>query len=81
MNSVKYILYFLCAVIILFMLHAVMRVVVADSFIVRGISMEPTLSDGKRIWVNKMVMGARIYKTFDFETDELYCFRMPSLGS
>lgn len=54
-------------------------VFVVDSFIVEGDSMLPTLSDGKRVYVNKLLMGARIYTKYDFDSPELGCFRMPGL--
>ena len=53
------------------------RVFVFDTFIVRGTSMEPTLHDGERVCVNKLKLGARIYKEFDFASPYLECFRMP----
>lgn len=52
---------------------------VCDRFSVKGHSMEPTLRQGRKIWVNKLLMGARIYKSYDFDTDMLECFRMPGL--
>ena len=55
------------------------RAFVCDSFIVKGHSMEPTLYTGKRVYVNKLLMGGRIYTKFDFDSDELHCFRMPGL--
>ena len=57
-----------------------MRVFVADRFVIKGESMEPTLHTGEGVWVNKLLMGARIYTKFDFEdSPELHCFRMPGL--
>ena len=56
------------------------RVFVTDRFVIKGESMEPTLHTGEGVWVNKLLMGARIYTKFDFEdSPELHCFRMPSL--
>ena len=56
------------------------RVFVTDRFVIKGESMEPTLHTGEGVWVNKLLMGARIYTKFDFEdSPELYCFRMPGL--
>ena len=56
------------------------RVFVADRFVIKGESMEPTLHTGEGVWVNKLLMGARIYTKFDFEdSPELHCFRMPGL--
>ena len=39
----------------------------ADQFIIPSESMRPTLIPGDRVLVDKTVMGARIYKTFDFD--------------
>ena len=56
------------------------RVFVADRFVIKGESMEPTLHTGEGVWVNKLLMGARIYTKFDFEdSPEPHCFRMPGL--
>ena len=56
------------------------RAFVADRFVIKGESMEPTLHAGEGVWVNKLLMGARIYTKFDFEdSPELHCFRMPGL--
>ena len=56
------------------------RAFVADRFVIKGESMEPTLHTGQGVWVNKLLMGARIYTKFDFEdSPELHCFRMPGL--
>ena len=55
------------------------RVFVCDRFRIKGKSMTPTLVQGKYVYVNKLLMGARIYKSFDFDTPELKCFRMPGL--
>lgn len=64
---------------VLIFVYALARIFFVDSFVVRGQSMEPTLNDGQRIFVNKLAMGARIYTRFDFESPELKCFRMPGL--
>ncbi len=37
------------------------RIFVADQFVIPSDSMYPTLQVGDRVWVNKLVMGARIY--------------------
>lgn len=55
------------------------RAFVCDRFLVKGHSMEPTRYTGEAIWVNKLLMGGRIYTKFDFESPELHCFRMPGL--
>ena len=38
-----------------------------DRFVIKGESMEPTLHTGEGVWVNKLLMGARIYTKFDFD--------------
>ncbi len=48
-----------------------------DSFAVKGDSMEPTLHSGQRVYVNKLLMGARIYRSYDFTSTKLSSFRMP----
>lgn len=55
------------------------RVFICDSFTIKGDSMLPTYKTGQRIWVNKLLMGARIYKDLDFEEDSLNCYRMLGL--
>lgn len=55
------------------------RVFICDQFTIKGDSMLPTFTTGDRIWVNKLLMGARIYKDLDFEESGLDCFRMPGL--
>lgn len=57
----------------------IIRIFICDSFSIKGDSMLPTYKTGKRIWVNKLLMGARIYKDLDFEGSGLDCFRMPGL--
>ena len=56
-----------------------LRVFFFDQFRIGGNSMEPTLHEGDRILVNKVIMGARIYKRYNFTNPELKCFRMPAL--
>ncbi len=50
-----------------------------DQFRIGGESMNPTLERGDHILVDKMLMGARIYKRYDFSNPELDCFRMPGI--
>lgn len=52
---------------------------VLDSFLIKGNSMEPTLRSGQRVYVCKLLMGARIYKNYDFSSSKLSSFRMPGL--
>lgn len=62
---------------VLMLIAASIPVFIADQFIVRGQSMEPTLYDGERILVNKLIAGARIYTNYDFSSNALECFRLP----
>lgn len=56
------------------------RVFICDQFVVPSESMYPTLIVGDRILVNKLIVGARIYKKFEFARDvPLRSFRMPGL--
>lgn len=58
-------------------LHYVRRIFIAERFSIPSNSMQPTLLPGDKIWVNKMLFGARIYKSFDFKDHApLNCFRM-----
>ena len=60
--------------------HYVRRIFIAERFKVPSNSMQPTLVPGDKIWVNKMLVGARIYKSLDFEDHApLKCFRMPGI--
>ncbi len=58
---------------------AVALIFFIDSFMVKGDSMEPTYHSGQRIYVNKLLMGARIYRSYDFASTRLSSFRMPGL--
>ena len=56
-----------------------MPVLILDVFTVSGDSMRPTLKDGERVMVNKLLFGARIYTRFNFMDPDLESFRMPGL--
>lgn len=67
-------------VVVITAFHYVRRAFIAERFNVPTLSMAPTLTPGDRVWVNKLLFGGRIYKSFDFEReDSLECFRMPGL--
>ena len=70
-------LWVLLAVSVLPLLHYGRRVLIADRFVIKGVSMEPTLHTGEAVWVNKLLMGPRIYAEFDFDSPELHCIRLP----
>ena len=64
----------------LYLINGCRRIFLAEHFDVPTESMTPTLTPGNRIWVNKLLFGPRIYKSFDFEPHApLKCFRMPGL--
>ena len=74
----------LCRVVLFILLVGVLhfgrRIFIAERFIIPSESMSPTLEPGDKVWVNKLLYGARIYKSFDFEDHApLKCFRMPGL--
>ena len=74
----------LCRVVLFILLvgllHFGRRIFIAERFIIPSESMSPTLVPGDKVWVNKLLYGARIYKSFDFEDHApLKCFRMPGL--
>ena len=61
-------------------LHFVRRIFVAERFIIPTESMKPTLVPGDKVWVKKLLYGARIYKSLNFEDHApLKCFRMPGI--
>ena len=47
--------------------YFVVRVFFFDQFPVNTCSMSPTINAGDKIIVNKLIFGARIYKSFDFD--------------
>ncbi|MDD6825336.1 MAG: signal peptidase I [Oscillospiraceae bacterium] len=74
---VKVITLTIFSVCLLFLMTCALRVFVCDRFIIKGDSMAPTYESGEAVWVNKLLMGARIYTDFDFSSSELKAFRMP----
>ncbi len=61
-------------------LHFGRRILIAERFSIPTESMAPTLAPGDHIWVNKLLYGGRIYKSFEFENHApLKCFRMPGI--
>lgn len=66
--------------ILIVLLHFGRRVFIAEKFIIPSNSMMPTLIPGNKIWVNKLLYGARIYTSLKFEDHApLKCFRIPGL--
>jgi len=46
---------------IIFSVYLIFRVFLFDRFPIQGCSMEPTLTDGNVVYVNKLIIGPRIY--------------------
>ena len=74
---VEYICLSVIAVCLSFLLICGVRVFVCDRFVIKGDSMSPTFESGEAVWVNKLLMGARIYTDYDFDSPELKAFRIP----
>ncbi len=71
-------LYLVFAVLVL--LHFGRRIFIAERFRIPTCSMTPTLTIGDYVWVNKLLYGARIYTSFNFDDHApLKCFRMPGV--
>lgn len=69
------------SIAIIYGLWLLMRVCVFDYFTIPSNSMYPTLKTGDKVIVNKLLIGARIYKNFEFSTkgQELESFRMKGI--
>lgn len=48
----------------LYCMNLLRRAFIADKFLIPTESMAPTLVSGNEVWVNKLLMGARIYTDF-----------------
>ena len=59
--------------------YCVVKIFMFDTFIVRGCSMEPTYYDGDRVYVNKLLMGARVYTDLNFSKSKLHSVRVLGL--
>lgn len=77
----NYIVNFIIYVALIYGLWLLMRVCVFDYFTIPTDSMYPTLKSGDKVIVNKLLMGARIYKNFEFSTEgqELESFRLKGI--
>lgn len=70
----------LICVFVLGAAHYCRRIFLAERFRIPTESMNPTLVPGDKVWVNKLLYGARIYKSLNFEDHApLKCFRLPGL--
>ena len=77
----NYIVNLILLMSISFGLWLLLRVLVFDYFTIPTGSMSPTLNPGDKVIVNKLLMGARIYTDFDFNTQgqELKSFRLKGI--
>ena len=72
--------YIIISVLIIGSVHYMRRIFLLERFSIPSDSMRPTLVPGDKVWVNKLLYGARIYKSFDFEDHApLKCFRLPGI--
>ena len=62
----NYIVDIIVSIAVVYGLWLLMRVFVFDYFTIPTNSMYPTLKPGDKVVVNKLLMGARLYKKFDF---------------
>ena len=77
-NILQYVGVFLLAIVI----AAIMRFFIVDFYSIPSDSMYPTIEPGDFIVVNKLYMGARFYKNFDFlEGARPETVRVPGYGS
>lgn len=65
----------------IFLIWLLARIFFMDQFYVASSSMEPTIVPGDRVFVNKTILGARIYTSFNFNKNDsaLKCIRMRGL--
>ena len=77
---IKIIVVVILSALALVVLHYVRMALVCDAFVVNGVSMEPVLHSGDIVVVNKLLMGARIYKDYDFSKSSMSSFRLPGFS-
>lgn len=78
---IKWLFAIMVSVLALLFVYIFIRVLICDSFVVKGHSMEPVLYEGDRVYVNKLKMGARIYLDFNFSNTSLSSFRLPGFST
>lgn len=79
-KAVTAVAYAIIAFVILAILWACLKILVYDTFPVNTDSMHPTIQSGDVILVNKLIAGARLYKSFEFsDTARLNSFRMKGM--
>ena len=78
---INYCVNIIISIAIIYGLWLLMRVCVFDYFTIPSNSMYPTLKSGDKVIVNKLLIGARIYKNFKFSAkgQELESFRMKGI--
>lgn len=79
MNAVRIIIRAVIALSVIASVSGLVKVLILDSFIVYGESMEPTYHEGQKVFVNKLLFGPRIYKNYDFTNPRLSSFRLPGM--
>lgn len=79
----NYIVDIIVSIAVVYGLWLLMRVFVFDYFTIPTNSMYPTLKPGDKVVVNKLLMGARLYKKFDFSShgQRLESFRLKGIRS
>lgn len=76
----RVLLWLYLAAVGIIVLHYGRRIFVADRFRIPSWSMAPTLVPGDHVWVNKLLFGARLYTSLDFQDHApLKSIRMPGL--
>ena len=73
----KYIQWILFVICLLPIVNLSLRILVYDRFTISGESMSPEFRSGDVVWVNKLIIGPRIYKSLDFTSSTLSSFRLP----
>ena len=69
-KALRYIVIGVISVPLLYGMWLLLCIFLFDSFSIPTYSMYPTLKPGDEVIVNKMLMGARIYKDLHFEKKE-----------
>lgn len=79
--AIKFCWCLIVAIIAFPLLHYARRVLICDSFVIKGNSMSPTLISGQKVYVHKYILGPRIYKTMKTDSLDTHfdCVRLPGL--
>ena len=65
-KCLKYMSFSLCVILLIYGGWLLLRCFVVDYFTIKTSSMNPTLQSGDKVFVNKLLMGPRIYKSLHF---------------